>query len=397
MEMTFRKSSTVRVRTTALFFLAVLGLSVLLATYAQATSQPTLRFGQRLITVHDRGRDRGILTTASTLRQMFEENSIHLDPNDRVEPGLDEPLVATNYDVNIYRARPVTIIDGNKRMKVMSPHQTASQIAKQAGVTLQKEDSTEIAANSNMVSQGAGVQLTIDRAMPVQLVLYGEKTTVYTHVATVADLLAEKEVTLGKDDTVSVPLNTKLTRGMTVEVWRNGIQTVTVEEDVEFTVREIQDADQPVGYRKVETPGEKGKRKVTYEISRQNGQEVSRAEIQSIVLSEPKEQVEIIGTKPEHTQYTGGGTKTEWLAASIIPQEAWGAADAIVSQESSWNPNATNPTSGACGLAQALPCSKVPGNPYDPVNSLNWMNGYVMGRYGGWEEALVFKRANGWY
>lgn len=301
MEMISRKSSTVRVRITALFFLAVLGLSVLLATYAQAASQPTLRFGQRLITVHDRGRDRGILTTTSTLRQMFEENDIHLDPNDRVEPGIDEPLVATNYDVNIYRARPVTIVDGNTRTKVMSPHQTASQIAKQAGVKLQKEDATAITANSDMVSQGAGVQLTIDRAVPVQLVLYGNKTMVYTHTTTVADLLKEKEVTIGKEDTVSVPLDTKTIKGMTIEVWRNGSQIITVEEDVDFAVREIQDADQPIGYRKVEAPGEKGKRKVTYEITRKNGQEVSRAEIQSIVLSEPKEQVEVVGTKPSNS------------------------------------------------------------------------------------------------
>src|SRR5690606_507536 len=106
--------------------------------------------------------------------------NIHIDPNDTVEPGLDEPLVATNYDVNIYRARPVTIVDGNQRTKVMSPHQTASQIAKQAGVILQKEDKTQIDANYNMVSQGAGVRLIIQRATPVQLVLYGEKTTVYT-------------------------------------------------------------------------------------------------------------------------------------------------------------------------------------------------------------------------
>jgi uncharacterized protein YabE (DUF348 family) len=397
MEVISRKSSNVRVRVTALFCLTVLAVSVLLATYVQATSQPTLSYGQRLITVHDRNHDRGILTYAGTLREAFAEAGIHIDPNDTVEPGLDQPLAATNYDVNIYRARPVTIVDGNLRKKVMSPHQTAQQITEQAGIKLQKEDITEMTANTDMVSQGAGVQLTIDRAIPVTLILYGAKTTVYTHTATVADLLKEKEITLGPNDTVSVPLDTKITKGMTIEIWRNGIQTITVEEDVAFPVEQREDPDQPVGYREIQEPGEKGKRKVTYEIHRQNGQEVSRKEIQSITIQEPKKQIEIIGTKPEHMPYTGSGSKTEWLAASAIPQEAWGAADFIVSQESGWNPNAVNPSSGACGLAQALPCSKVPGNPYDPVNSLNWMNGYVMGRYGSWEAAVEFKKSRGWY
>ena len=398
MEVIPRKSSTVRVRVIALFCLAVLTISVLLATYVQAASQQqTPRYGQRLIAIHDRGHDRGILTYAGTLREAFAEAGIHLDPNDMVEPGLDQPLAATNYEVNIYRARPVTIVDGTVRKKVMSPHQTAQQIAEQAGVELQKEDTTEITANTDMVSQGAGVQLSIDRAVPLTLILYGEKTTVYTQVATVAELLEEKKIQLEANDTLSVPLTIKITKNMTIEIWRNGTQTITVEEEMDFPIEQQEDADRPVGYREIQTPGEKGKRKVTYEINRQNGQEISRKEIQSITIQEPKKQIEIIGTKPKHLPYTGSGTKTEWLAASAIPQSAWGAADFIVSQESGWNPNAVNSSSGACGLAQALPCSKVPGNPYDPVNSLNWMNGYVMGRYGSWEAAVEFKRAKGWY
>jgi len=398
MEVIPRKSSSVRVRVIALFCLAVLTISVLLATYVQATSQQqTPRYGQRLIAIHDRGHDRGILTYAGTLREAFAEAGIHLDSNDMVEPGLDQPLVATNYEVNIYRARPVTIVDGTVRKKVMSPHQTAQQIAEQAGVRLQKEDITEMTANTDMVSQGAGVQLAIDRAVPLTLILYGEKTTAYTQTSTVAELFEEKEIQLAANDTVSVPLTTKITKNMTIEVWRNGTQTITVEEEIDFPIEQQEDADRPVGYREVKTPGEKGKKKVTYEINRQNGQEISRKEIQSITVQEPKKQIEIIGTKPKYLPYTGSGTKTEWLAASAIPQEAWGAADFIVSQESGWNPNAVNPSSGACGLAQALPCSKVPGNPYDPVNSLNWMHGYVIGRYGSWEGAVQHKEAEGWY
>jgi uncharacterized protein YabE (DUF348 family) len=391
------RKSTIHGRIVALFCLTVLSVSVLLATYVQAAVQPTPTYGQRLITVHDQGRTRGILTHAATLRDAFREANIHIDPNDTVEPGIDQTLTANNYDVNIYRARPVTIVDGSMRKKVMSPYQTASQIAKQANVTLQKEDITAITANTDMVSEGAGVQLSIDRATQLTLVLYGTKTAVYTHATTVAELLKEKEIVMAKNDTLSVPLTTKITQGMTIELWRNGVQTATVEEDIDFAIEEQKDADRPVGYREVLEPGEKGKKKVTYQIDMKNGQEISRTEIQSVTIKEPKKQVELVGTKPEHMPYTGSGTKTEWLAASVIPEESWGAADFIVSQESGWNPNAVNPSSGACGLAQALPCSKVPGNPYDPVNSLNWMNSYVVGRYGSWEEAVVFKKANGWY
>lgn len=95
--------------------------------------------------------------------------------------------------------------------------------------------------------------------------------------------------------------------------------------------------------------------------------------------------------------YTGGGAPAEWMAAAGIASGDWGYVDYVVSRESGWNPNATNSSSGACGLVQALPCSKVPGNGYDPVDNLRWGNGYAVGRYGSWEAAVTFWKNNHWW
>lgn len=95
--------------------------------------------------------------------------------------------------------------------------------------------------------------------------------------------------------------------------------------------------------------------------------------------------------------YTGGGAPAEWMAAAGIAESDWGYVDYVVSRESGWNPNATNKSSGACGLVQALPCSKVNGNGYDPVDNLRWANGYATGRYGSWSGAYNFWINNHWW
>lgn len=95
--------------------------------------------------------------------------------------------------------------------------------------------------------------------------------------------------------------------------------------------------------------------------------------------------------------YTGGGAPAEWMAAAGIAQSDWQYVDYIVSRESGWNPNATNKSSGACGLVQALPCSKVPGNGYNPVDNLRWATGYATGRYGSWAGAYNFWTNNHWW
>ncbi|MDX2776680.1 ubiquitin-like domain-containing protein [Streptomyces caniscabiei] len=281
------------------FFFGIISLAA--QAYAASEEPPRPAAGERLITIHDDGKDRGILTKATTLRQAFESAGIRIDPSDRVEPGLDDQLVASNYEVNIYRARPVTIVDGAVRVKVMSAYQTPQQIAERAGIELHDEDIVTLGTTEDIVAEGTGLKLSIDRATPFTFILYGKSTTAYTQEKTVGEMLAKKNVTLGPNDTLSVPASTPIAVGMTVELWRNGVQTVTEEQEVPFEIEKIQDKDREVGYKEVKTPGQKGKKTVTFEVEMKNGKEISRKEIQSVVSSEPKKQVEIVGAKLTNT------------------------------------------------------------------------------------------------
>ncbi len=251
----------------------------------------------RLVTIYDRGTQSTILTKAATVGDALKQAGVTVDKNDAVEPGVSEKLVASSYDINIYRARPVIVVDGNTRQKIITPYQTADQIAKSAGITLYNEDKTTLARTDDIVAEGAGLVMTITRATPFTFTLYGATTEARTQAKTVGDMLKEKGITLGKDDRVSVDLTTPVTAGMSVRVWREGKQTITVSEPVDFTVDTIRDGDQYVGYHAVQTPGVKGARNVTYEIIIQDGKEVSRSEIASITTVQPQKQVEVIGVK----------------------------------------------------------------------------------------------------
>lgn len=354
--------------------------------------------GQRLITIHDAGQDRGLMTGATTLRAAFDEAGIALDKNDLIEPGLDEQLVANNYEVNVYRARPVMIVDGAVRQKVMTPYQTATQIAKTAGIELHDEDNTTITRSEDIVSDGSGLLLTIDRATPFNLVLYGKKIPAYTQSGTVGEMLASKKITLGKDDTLSVPASTRLTAGMSIEIWRNGKQTVTEEQVIAFDTEKIQDADHESGYKEVKTPGENGKKNVTYEIEMRNGVEVGRAEIQSITTQESKNQVEVVGTKVS----LPSGSHEDWMAAAGIAPGDYGFVNYIVGKEGGWCPVRWQGDSGCVnhgsapgglgyGLVQATPGNKMVSAGADwltnPITQLKWANGYAVGRYGSWSGA----------
>ena len=280
------------------------GLFFVNQALADAT-KPAAKAGEKLVTIYDRGAEKTIVTKARTIREALKLAKFSIDERqDVVEPSLDSEMVAEKYNINIFRARPITIVDGNKRLKVTTAEQTPALIAKAAGIEVFEEDKTTLSNSDNMAVDGANMVMKIDRASMVNFVLYGKESVIRTHAKTVGELLKEKNIDPKKDDTLSVDRLAKIIPGMKIELWRNGKQTITAEEDVKFEVEKVQDANRDSGYREVKQVGENGKKNVTYEIEMKNGVEVSRKEIASVVTKEPKKQIEIVGTKSS-TSFSG--------------------------------------------------------------------------------------------
>ena len=353
----------------------------------------------RLVTFHDRGETRVILTHAQTVRDALSDAGIPVVSQDTVEPSLDDQLVATDYTVNIYRARPVIVVDGAIRAKIMTAAQTPEGIASSVGISLHDEDRTTLSPSNNIVADGAGAVLTIDRATEFTLKLYGTEITAYSHEATVGDMLKQKGIKLAPNDDLSVSQSDPLVSGMSVEIWRDGIQTASSKEVISFPVREVQDFDHPLGYRQVKTQGVDGLRNVTYEINMRNGKEIGRKEIQSIILKQPKEQIEIVGAAPPP------GSHQDWMAAAGISPSDYGFVSYIVDHENrSWNPctiqggavdcSHSGETMEGYGLVQATPGNKMSSAGSDwqtnPVTQLKWASSYAVGRYGSWKNAYLF-------
>ncbi|MEV6681967.1 transglycosylase SLT domain-containing protein [Streptomyces erythrochromogenes] len=90
------------------------------------------------------------------------------------------------------------------------------------------------------------------------------------------------------------------------------------------------------------------------------------------------------------------------IAKQMIKDPAQFAAFSnLVSRESGWNPSATNPTTGAYGLVQALPASKMASAGKDwktnPRTQIKWGLQYMDSRYGSPVAAWNFWRVHHWY
>ncbi len=82
------------------------------------------------------------------------------------------------------------------------------------------------------------------------------------------------------------------------------------------------------------------------------------------------------------------------MNAAWFGDEYWPDLQSIWTHESGFNPSAQN-RSGACGIPQALPCSKI--TDHSIPGQIEWGLGYIQKRYGNPANAWRFWQTHHWY
>lgn len=324
-------------------------------------------------------------TKEATVGELLQKLHVNLGEGDVVEPAASTAINQDQFRINIYRAVPVEIVDGAKRTFTFSAATTPRAIADQAGTALYPEDNITSNPAENFLKTGSiGEQLVVDRAVPVDVDLYGTPVTLRTQATTLAGLMKEKNIKLLKNDQISPAPNTPITPGQHVAFIRTGTKVETVTEEIAMPVQRTNDASLAYGTSAVRQQGSPGSQIATYQVQLVNNVETGRTLIQKVVNKQAVTQIEVMGTSLS-------GIKGDMALAGIAPGD-YEFADYIITHESGWRPNAGN-ASGAYGLCQALPGSKMSSAGADwatnPITQLRWCAGYAQSRYGGWGNAYA--------
>lgn len=350
--------------------------------------------GAKIITVFENGARTSFKTNATTIGDALKEQGISFSREDNIEPRLSEQLTDSSYNVNIYRANPFIIEDGTTRRKVMTAAKTSRKIAEAAGLSLYSEDLILAQSSNKTIEDGAATVLVVKRAKEITVKLFGKTQTLRTQSNTIAEFLKEKNIKLSTQDQVSKDINSPLKTGDYFEIWRNGKQTITVEEDITFTIDKIQDASKDSSYREVREKGENGKKTVTYEVNIKNGIETERKKINEVGIKAAKKQVEVVGTKIN----LPAGSHEDWMAAAGISPSDYGYVNYIINRESSWRTTASNGKYFGLGQTNLAALSGAcPNWQSDPVCQLRFFSGYASKHYGSWSGAYSAWKAKGWW
>ena len=310
-------------------------------TFAEGEDTVATATAAKFVTFYDNGEKLTVKTDAITVGEALERAGIMINSGDRVEPGLETEIGADNFFINIYRARPVVVKDGVTEKYLMTASYDYKTIMSEAGVTVYDGDEIAMMPNENFLENGAA--------------------NIYV-------------------------------------ITRNGGRTVTIEEEIAFAEETVEDSNLEAGKTEVRQLGQVGTKRSQYNVYYVDNAEMSRELASEEVVREPVTRIVAVGTKREAVVVSG--TCADWARAAGVSEADLAAAIELMNRESGCRVDAANAYSGAYGIPQALPGNKMASAGADwqtnPVTQIRWMAGYVS-RYGGWQGALNFWYAHGWY
>lgn len=340
-----------------------------------------------------------------TVEDVLAGHGVDIAEGDLVAPAPGS-LVADDAEIVVRHAREVVVEVDGERSTIVTTALTVDEVLTDLGLRAGVR-----ASASRSAPLGRDV-LRLSTPKQVTVVADGAATELSTTASTVREALVEAGVVLGERDQVSVPLDAAAVDGLAVLVTRVASVTRTETSVQPFETVRQEDPSLLVGTEVVGVPGADGTRVVTFVAYEVNGVEIGRSVLAAAQLRAPVNQVVRVGTKPvEEAATAPGGPPVEPGTSRAIGLEmtlarGWGedqfaCLDALWTKESGWRAEAHNPSSGAHGIPQALPGSKMASVGADwatnPVTQITWGLGYIEGRYGTPCAAWAHSKAKNWY
>ncbi|WP_407316504.1 ubiquitin-like domain-containing protein [Isoptericola halotolerans] len=334
-----------------------------------------------------------------TVGDVLAFHDIRPGPDDLVQPAASAPA-PDGGEVVVRTSKDVTLeVDGETTTFTTTAHTVGELLA---ALGPRGDGAVTTASRSDPLGRGP---VRVSTLKTVHVSVDGSVLPLRTTEATVRDVLAEVEISLGDDDRTSVPLGAAAVDGMVVVVNRGETASDIVTEVMPFDTERVDSDDLPLGYESVQTRGVPGERVTTYEVHTLDGAEVSRTVVDRAVTVEPVDEVVVVGTLDvSQVQVDPGSAKA--VARSLAAERGWGddqfvCLDKLWTKESNWRWNAENSSSGAYGIPQALPGSKMASAGSDwrtnPATQISWGLGYISGRYGTPCGAWNHSMSVGWY
>ena len=196
--------------------------------------------------------------------------------------------------IEVRRAKQIRVSEGRVEQMLYTTGRTLGQALQEAGIVLYLGDRVVPDLNAPLHT---GMQVRIERGVPVSVVADGRTVRTRTHRGTVGDVLAEMGVSLvGQDFCVPEP-EEPVRPGLEIKVSRVVEQQVVEQQEIPFETQWLADNTLEIDHRRVDASGANGLHRRRYRVVLQDGIEVERVLEDEWTALEPQPRKIAYGTK----------------------------------------------------------------------------------------------------
>ena len=259
------------------------------------------------ITLSVDGQTTEVRTSADTVGALLRSRGIEVNGHDVVAPNLDAK-VDDGTRVAVKFGREVTFTIDGAAQTIWTTATTVEDALAALGLNLA---GAELSTSRSSGIGREGLTIVIATQKKIILIDAGKKRTITTTGQTLADALLAAKIKVDEDDELSASPNTRLVDGAKFTFTDVEIKSKTKKLAVDFDTVRKESSKLKKGVTKIDTPGERGVRAVTYKIVRHNGKIVERNKIKSRLINKPVTEVILVGTKkPTTTKKSSAGSSS---------------------------------------------------------------------------------------
>ncbi|MFF5401002.1 ubiquitin-like domain-containing protein [Peribacillus butanolivorans] len=266
------------------------------------------------VTIMLDGKKEVVRTHAATVNDMLKDLEITVQAADYVHPSGDSK-VEDNLEVVWKPAQKITLVQDEETEEVWSTADTVEEFLKEQDLEVNEKDKITPSKNTKME---ANMEVAIDKAFSLKLVVGGNEKQVWSTSTTVADFLKQQGVKLNDLDRVEPGLVEKVEAKNTVNVIRIEKVTDVVEEPVDFAVITKKDDSLSKGKENIVKEGKDGLISKKYEVIKENGKEVKRKLLSEKVVNKKQDKVITVGTKTTVAQASRGASNVNSTSGKEI-------------------------------------------------------------------------------
>ncbi|WP_068675853.1 G5 and 3D domain-containing protein [Oceanobacillus sp. Castelsardo] len=245
------------------------------------------------VTMTSNGEEKKIKTHKNTVGELLDQEGIEVGDYDELSHNLNAKI-EDGMEIEYESAKQLVLNIDGKTNTYYSTAQTLKEFIEELGLSFSKYD--EVSLQNNDILKD-GQEIKVKKAFEVTVNDGGKEKSSQVTGGTVKDLLEESKIELNKLDKISPSLDDEVTKDTSVTITRVEKKEEKLEEEIAFDTETKKDSSLEKGKEKVMTEGKKGKVLKTFEVTLENGEEVSRELLDEAIQEEKVDRVVAVGTK----------------------------------------------------------------------------------------------------